>query len=399
MFSRRHFCLAAISAVAAPAIARAGSSAGFAEDFDLLWRTLDAGYCFFDEKATDWAKVRSFYRPRAAAADSQEAFSEIARLTLNELYDAHTHLGAPSDGTPRWPPFDVSVARHPQGAVVVEVREGSAAEAAGLSRGQVINAVDGVEIAEAALGQRPACLSRADEAANLYALNAAVAGRRGQARAFGLSTGAMLDLPLQDRSNEPDISFRMLADGFGYIRIASFANDSAISAFDAALEALRSAPGLILDVRRNGGGDTAVARPIMGRFIHARAPYARMRRREGAGLSPAWTEFVEPRGPFTYDRPVVVLTDLWSASMAEGFPMGMRGLGRARIVGRPMMGLGAAVLTFDLPFSGLSLQYSAEPVYDIADQPRWRLSPDVIVQPGADILSAGSVELAQLVAG
>ena len=39
---------------------------------------------------------------------------------------------------------------------------------------------------------------------------------------------------------------------------------------------------------------------------------------------------------------MVVLTDRWSASMAEGFPMGLHGVGRARVVGTPMMQLGAA---------------------------------------------------------
>ncbi|HBI19801.1 MAG TPA: peptidase S41, partial [Brevundimonas sp.] len=144
----------------------------------------------------------------------------------------------------------------------------------------------------------------------------------------------------------------------------------------------------------NGGGDTAVARPIMGRFITETKPYARMRRREGRGLSDFWTETVEPRGPFTYTRPVVVLTNHWSGSMAEGFPMGMRGLGRATIVGTPMMGLGAAVFPITLDRTGLKAQYSAEPVYDMQNRPRWLMQPDIVVLDGADILAAGRRVLA-----
>lgn len=378
--------------------AEAANAAGFAGDFDLLWRTLDEGYCFFDEKTTDWAKVRDAYGPQADAAETIPHFAEIVRLALNELYDAHTHPSAPADGTPRWPPFDLYVEPHLAGAMIVDVRAGSAAEAAGLGPGRIINAVDGVDIAEAARAQLPACLERPDPVAAIYALNAAVAGRRGAPRVIGLSTGAAPDLPLQTGPQEPDIAFEVM-DDVGYIRIASFGDPAAVDAFDKALELLRDSRGLILDVRRNGGGDTAVARPIMGRFIKDRAPYALMRRREGRGLGPAWAEFVEPRGPFTYEGPVVVLVDRWSASMAEGFPMGMRGLGRARIVGTPMMGLGAAVLTIQLPVSGISLQYSAEPVYDVADQPRWRLSPDVETALGADILAAGVSELRRLITG
>jgi carboxyl-terminal processing protease len=164
----------------------------------------------------------------------------------------------------------------------------------------------------------------------------------------------------------PDLTAQTLEAGYGLIVIRSFANDDLVRQFDAALTRLAGMKGLIIDVRYNGGGDTAVARPIMGRFIAQRRPYALMRRREGASLSAPWTEYVDPRGPFTYTKPVVVLCGPWSASMAEGFPMGMRAIGAARIVGARMMGLGAAVYDFTLDRTGLRGEYSAEPVYELS---------------------------------
>jgi carboxyl-terminal processing protease len=74
--------------------------------------------------------------------------------------------------------------------------------------------------------------------------------------------------------------------------------------------------------------------------------------------------------------------------MAEGFPMGMRGIGRATIVGTPMMQVGAAVFPLRLDRTGMELQYSAEPVYDVNDHPRWLLEPDVPVLMGGDIFAA-----------
>jgi carboxyl-terminal processing protease len=79
--------------------------------------------------------------------------------------------------------------------------------------------------------------------------------------------------------------------------------------------------------------------------------------------------------------------------MAEGFPMGMKGVGRARIVGTPMMGLGAAVFPLRLDRTGVEINYSAEPVYDVWDRPRWHMQPDVNVPDGQDILAAGLLEL------
>ena len=69
--------------------------------------------------------------------------------------------------------------------------------------------------------------------------------------------------------------------------------------------------------------------------------------------------------------------------------MGMRGLGRATIVGSPMMRVGAGVFPLRLDLTGLELQYSAEPVYDVWDRPRWRLEPDVQVEPYEDALTVG----------
>ncbi len=368
----------------------------YAQDFDELWETLGRRYCFFADKAIDWNAVRRHYRPLALRAPDDEAFERVLGDVLRELYDAHTHLAAPSDGTPRWPPFDLLASHDGDSLRIVAVQPGSAAADAGLAIGDRVLAIEGMAAASVVRDLVPRCLTRRDAKAEAYAVNAAVAGRRGQPRRFDVRRGAAPPREVQialKRHDAPDVESRVLEDGLGYIALRSFADDKVVAAFDAALAELRGAQGLVIDVRGNGGGDTAVARPIMGRFIHATAPYARMRRREGAGLGPYWTEVVEPRGPFTFDAPVVVLVDHWSGSMAEGFPMGMHGLGRAIIVGTPMMGLGAAVFTLRLDRTGIAAQYSAEPVYDRHGHPRWALRPDIVVAEGADILAAGIAAL------
>lgn len=369
-------------------------------DFDELWTTLRDRYCFFSEKRTDWNKVRGLYRPMAVAAEDDAGFTEVVRRVLAELYDAHTHLSDPPDGAPRWPPYDLLVERAGDAARITAVKDESAAAHAGLTIGDEILGVGDKPIADAVRDLMPKCLSRPDPAAEAYTLNVAVAGRRGEPRAFTVRSAGKASrrvlLPLNSATQRPNFESRRLEGGFGYIAIRSFGEAETVAAFDKALAELRDAPGLIIDVRDNGGGDTAVARPIMGRFITATRPYAIMRRRQGQGLSAPWTEPVDPRGPFTYDRPVVVLTNGWSGSMAEGFPMGMRGIGRARIVGTRMMGLGAAVLAIRLDRTGIAAQYSGEPVYDVHSQPRWLMRPDVEVPAGGDILAAGISELRRL---
>ena len=401
--NRRSLLKASVGLLAAQALAcRIGAAepphdVSFAEDFDEVWRTLGERYCYFGEKRTDWLAVRALYRPQALAAGSRDDFAAVVDRVLGELYDAHTHRGDAADGTARLPYYDLWVEPGRTGALVTSVREGSAAADAGVVAGDMVTGVDGVPVAMRAAASMPRCLSRPDPAATAYALNIAVSGRRGQPRRLALR-GAGGDersvlLPLKITPKLPDVECRLLPGGYGYIAIRSFADQAVTEAFDAALLRFRDTPGLVIDVRQNGGGDTAVARPIMGRFIAEQKPYARMRRRDGDGLSEPWTEVVNPRGPFTYQAPVAVLTTRWSASMAEGFPMGMRGIGRATIVGTPMMRLGAGVFPLQLDRTGIQLQYSAEPVYDVHDRARSLLEPDFLVPPTNDILAAGIMTL------
>ncbi|NEX64639.1 PDZ domain-containing protein [Noviherbaspirillum sp. 17J57-3] len=376
------------------------------QDFDELWKTLADRYCFFDQKATDWNRVRAMYRPMALRLDTEEEFQRLAHRVLNELYDAHTGVNNAPDGMPRYPWYDLVTERHGDTARVIAVKEGSPAENAGILPGDAVLAADGVPVLTAMRAFLPRCLKHFDPEAERYALNVPISGLRGRPRRLTMRRTAgtssdirelTLDVPAVRR--EPDVSWRRLDGGFGYIRIASFVDNAAVSAFDKALEELREAAALIIDVRRNGGGDTGVAVPMMGRFITERRVYAHMRRREGSGLGGYWREYVDPRGPFTYASPVAVLTDRWSASMAEGFPMGMRGIGRATIIGQPMMGLGAAVFSLRCDRTGIQAQYSAEPVYDA--NRRWRslMRPDIVVPEGADIMDAALRYLAAATSG
>lgn len=398
--TRRALCGGGLALAAAPVRGQEPErDITYGQDFDELWETLRDRYCFFSEKTTAWDEVRAWYRPMAVAAESGDAFSGVVRRVLFELYDSHTNLQNGPEGTPRVPPFDLIVDRQ---ARITAVQGDSAAAAAGLRIGDEILAAEGVPIREVARELAPRCLATPDPKAELWAINAAVSGNRMRPRRLTVRSAdgapAEVLVSLRDAAQPPAIAGRMLDGGVGYIAIRSFSDRAYIEAFDVELEKMAEAPALIIDVRGNGGGNTNVARPIMGRFITERRPYARMRRRDGAGLGPAWTEYVDPRGPFTYDRPVVILTDRWSGSMAEGFPMGMRGLGRATVVGTPMMGLGAAVFSLRLDRTGVQAQYSAEPVYDVHDQPRWLMRPDVEVRDGEDILAAGLAEAGRLAA-
>jgi carboxyl-terminal processing protease len=165
-----------------------------------------------------------------------------------------------------------------------------------------------------------------------------------------------------------------------------------VAAFDQALLALRDAPGLLIDLRNTpSGGNTSVARGILGRFVEREMPYQKhalpSEERE-TGIRRSWLELVSPRGPFAFQHPVVVLVGHWTGSMGEGLAIGFDGTGRGTVVGTPMAGLMGATYHVTLPNTGIGLNVPAERLYHVNGTPREAFRPAVLV----DILQGGPNE-------
>jgi carboxyl-terminal processing protease len=175
----------------------------------------------------------------------------------------------------------------------------------------------------------------------------------------------------------------------GYLKINNSLGENALIAqFDSALTALQGTTGLILDLRETpSGGNTTVARAIMGRFIAREAPYQRHEQpaQEAAtGIRRSWLELVSPRG-IQYKAPLVVLVGRWTGSMGEGLAIGFDALHRATVVGTEMAQLNGGITSYTLPNSGISFAIPFERIAHVNGQPRENFRPPVYV----DLLQAG----------
>lgn len=372
--------IAALSSVSAanPAATR---------DFDAAWSFIRDHYCFFPESGLEtWEQTRLALRPLAENASTDSDRVRILETLLAQLADPHTHLRTNLASSHRLVPHDVWAVRTIDGLRIEAVRPGEAAHAAGVRPGDIVLRINGSPALEVAARVRPRHSPATNETLDQWSALVALAGTHDTPRVWHIrnesatrvvEVDAALD-GVEHESAVPTFSVSQPAPGVGMIRLGTFADPDLIERFDAAVDRFMTTKALIIDVRNNRGGDTAVARPIMGRFVRERAAYATMRRRDGSGLSEPWTEYVDPRGA-PYPGRIVVLVDRFSSSMAEGFAMGMRTVAGARIVGTEMSGLGAAIGTATLPESGITIQISAEPVYTVTGEPRWKIIPDVKV--------------------
>jgi C-terminal processing protease CtpA/Prc len=116
----------------------------------------------------------------------------------------------------------------------------------------------------------------------------------------------------------------------------------------------------------------------------------------------SWAEIVSPRGPFCFDRPVVVLVDHWTGSMGEGMAIGLDALGRATVVGTRMAGLLGATHTVTLPNSRIGVNFPTEKLFHVNGTPREDFVPAVLVdllksegKPAGDLILRRGVQAMQ----
>ncbi|KAK0359677.1 hypothetical protein LTR94_030364, partial [Friedmanniomyces endolithicus] len=143
----------------------------------------------------------------------------------------------------------------------------------------------------------------------------------------------------QDLNSHEKFGFRMLAGDVAYISLDHFESDEGVKAFTKALPQIMRAKGLIIDVRRNGGGSGVHGERILEHLTRQAIPRAMSFMRGTSIVAGAQSRLVtwEPvarsapahsRDGDVYEGPVAVLTSAATFSAAEDFVLAFNALGR-----------------------------------------------------------------------
>lgn len=136
------------------------------------------------------------------------------------------------------------------------------------------------------------------------------------------------------------------------IRISAWANsrsEELVPTFDSFLHRFRQRPGIIIDVRGNGGGQDELAAQVVARFIKEPVIASISFHRLVPGVTFERTvEKIVPRGPWRYEGRVAVLTDEGCMSATEHFVSGMSEAG-ALLCGTPTSGACGWIRPINLP--------------------------------------------------
>jgi len=343
--------------------------------FERLWRAVDMSYPYFDIKSIDWDQARARTLPLIEAAGSDAEYYAAIEGMLLALGDTHTWLDWPGSGTR----CCFAITREIEGRAVV-VEAGVYAQEMGLVRGSVIERVDGLAV-EDALGRVDPGRTTASTpwtARNLafFYLLSLPPGQEALDITFSTSGGetAQVTLTWADHSaanaalaetprpRGPVVTGERLPSGYGLIRVPRLsapADADLVAEFDAALDSLSDAPGLILDLRGNGGGSSMLGDQMVGRLLAEPFVYGHELYRRPLPMR-FWMRSapyrVAPRAS-RYAGPVVVLIDELVASSAENMLAALVDSGRAQTVGRTTSGASGNPLNFRLP-GGASAHFS-----------------------------------------
>ncbi len=243
-------------------------------DFEAAWSAVDSVYPFMEFKQIDWDDVGATYRSTAERADGNEIYLVLAQM-LGELEDGHVWLRPP--------------------------------------RGVRIPLQDD-------------WLEGDDRKIWTYV------GPRVR-RDTDVWTADLLLNYLDPDSIRIDgdslIGYAIRDDGIGYVRVGEFMPHEITRDFDAALNHTRYTRALIVDVRHNPGGNHDTIREFVGRFLIE--PLASLDVYILGERYP-WQP-IQPRAPFQYTKPVVVLINGRSFSGAEAFAEMMKQVPHVTAVG------------------------------------------------------------------
>ncbi len=262
------------------------------KNFDHLWNAFDKEYAAFNAKNINWDAIYKVYRPRVNSETSDDQLFAIMSEMLAHLNDNHVNLRS--------------------------------------------NKLE--QSFNAGLLQ------------SLFFTNEDV-----------LFNEIMSKRPVPDEYFEKGIevlsggvfAYSWLPDNIGYFHFNSFGNRVESSrAIDKIIDEFRDSKAIIVDVRRNGGGDDRVGKLIADRFADSKKLYMTTEVRNGSNhddFNPKKYWYTEPDGILQFTKPVVLLTDRTSISAAENFTLAMRNLPNVTVVGDFTSGCFADVKRGRLP--------------------------------------------------
>lgn len=378
------------------------------DDFDAAWTAIRDTHFDPNLNGVDWDALRDELRPEAEQATRSEGRGIIYEM-LGRLGQSHFTLLPKGGGgvtpygngehaepvvvetpEPRMPETElvdadderefgaarpgIEIRLIDDDVIVVEVRDGSEAQRAGVKLGWTLLAIGDMAMGPITVEQIETMGRQSGEMYVWQIVTATLTGAEGSHTRLVFLDGEGEEVTLtveREAPVEPPVTFGGLppmSPGFehrwisasdlgmdGDDRIGYIAFDVWLQTiprqFDAAMLEFAGADGVVIDLRGNIGGIGALAMMVGRYLVDEPASLGTMFMRDQTlhfNLQPVMVS-MEGEDLDPYSGPVAILIDGASASTSEIFAAGVQELGRARLFGQPSPGLALPAMLTELP--------------------------------------------------
>ena len=343
--------------------------------FDAAWRIVRDSHFDRTFNGVNWDGVSAELRPKAAAAQTPGELRAVLREMLGRLGQSHfAVIPATPDGpideardTSGTPGFDVRLIG--RDVIVTQIEPGGGAQAAGVSAGWNVQAVDGVALSTEIAPLADSLEPRRLQVEAWRVAQSRLRGPAGSHAAIGFVTGEGRQVAMsveRRRDTGQPVTVGHLPTMFvrvdsrrattpagrtaGVIRFNVWMT-AVDGPFGNAVDEFRSADGIVIDLRGNPGGLAQMLMGISGYFIDERKTLGVMTTRDNELRFPVNPRRVNTKGERVqpFGGPVAILVDALSGSATECFTGGMQSVGRARVFGQQTMGQALPALFDRLP--------------------------------------------------
>lgn len=352
--------------------------------WDAFEELLRTSYAYVDRSDFDVDAQLAHSRKAITSARSSGEVRGILLRTTYAFTDPHLLVGPLSDDAPNviYTSSDMVVRREGADYRVTQVRNDSPAQRSGIRPGWVLAEVQGMNLGAAIDQLVGRIIVNPNQRQLDYAATLLVNGRRTGVRTLTfLVDGRRRELSLANpREFAKSVAKRDLVtvhrmhDDVTVVRFEnSLGNLDTIAAFDRAVESALDSEWLAIDLRNTpSGGNTDVARSVIGHFIQEARPYQLHRipaveRR--TSVPREFLEFAVPRMPY-FGGKVVAIGGPWTGSMGEGLVIGLDGAAGVRTFATDMGDLLGALYTERLGACDAFVEFGAEALFHINGTPR-----------------------------
>ncbi len=358
----------------------------YQSDFNKFLDDFEQYFGYLEEQNISIKSIRALYEPRIDTIKTKKEFISLLEEVTYEFHNGHISLNVNLSNSNRIIPSgsDIYVKKEENNYYISDLRKGFPAEQSGLKMGMQIIKFNDHDVANAIKKFLPKSVNLYTDQMYTYAVNMLLAGARNTERKITVLINNKEENFFPDTFDRPKpnelLEYKKIESSIGYIKINNtLGNPELISAFDQALDSLMSVKTLILDLTETpSGGNTMVARGIMGRFANKELPYQVHAYEEKPHKTiRKWIELVSPRGK-RYEGNLLVLVGHWTGSIGEGIAIGFDAMKRGAVIGTKMAGLLGAIYIYKMPDSKIGYAIPVEKMYHVNGTPREQYRPKYI---------------------